>query len=41
VITAIMKLPTAELWGTLMSQATEVVLTMFCPNRSRAGEYSN
>ncbi len=36
-----MKLPTAELWGTLMSQATEVALTIACPNRSRAAEYND
>ncbi len=33
-----MKLPTAELWGILMSKATEVALIY--PNRSRAAGYN-
>ena len=34
-----MNLPTAELWGILMSKATDVALTY--PNRSRAAGYYN
>jgi hypothetical protein len=34
-----MNLPTAELWGILMSKATEVALIY--PNRSRAVGYYN
>ena len=33
-----MKLPTAELWGILMSKATEA--TLIYPNRSRAAGYN-
>ena len=34
-----MNLPTAELWGILMSKTTDVALTY--PNRSRAAGYYN
>jgi len=34
-----MKLPTTELWGIIMSKATDVALTIVCPNRSRVVGY--
>jgi len=36
-----MELPTAELWSTFISQATEVALAIACPNRSRVAGYND
>jgi len=36
-----MKPPTAELWDIIMSQVTEVALTIDYPNRSRDAGYYN
>ena len=33
--------PSSRAVGSFMSQATEVVLTMACPNRSKAAEYDD
>jgi len=35
------KAPHSRAVGYLMSQATEVALTIACPNRSRAAEYND